>query len=69
MDIKRLQQFITLSNEDFADAHEPVNDGVKEVPDADESAKMVTSSAGSGESDLTTQGEGKVIPEKPDTDE
>lgn len=69
MDIKRLQQFITLSNEDFADAHEPVNDGVKEVPDADDIAKMVTRSGGSGESDLTTQGEGKVIPEKPDTDE
>lgn len=67
MDIKRLKQFITLSNEDFADSHEPVNDGVKTVPDANDIAKMVGRSG--GDADLTTQGEGKVIPEEPDTDD
>lgn len=68
MDIQKLQQFIKLSNEDFADAHEPVNDGVKDVPDASDIAAMVGRKGGEGEADITKGGDAKVIPEQ-DTEE
>jgi len=62
LDLKSL-----VSVEDFADAHEPLNDGVKEVPNA----KTVAASVGTGDvgNDTTTQGPAKVVPEKPDTDD
>lgn len=66
MDISRLKKFITLSNEDFADAHEPVNDGIKEVPTADDIAREVGRSS---EGDVSTAGPAKVIPEQPDVEE
>lgn len=55
------------SVEDFADAHEPVNDGVKEVPNA----QTIAASVGKGDvgKDTTNSGEAKVIPEKEDTDD
>ncbi|ABY62985.1 virion structural protein [Pseudomonas phage 201phi2-1] len=62
LDLKSL-----VSTEDFADAHEPLNDGVKDVPNA----QTVAASVGTGDvgNDTTTQGPAKVIPEKPDTDD
>ncbi len=56
-----------VSVEDFADAHEPLNDGVKAVPNA----KTVAASVGTGDvgKDTTSQGPAKVVPEKPDTDD
>lgn len=56
-----------VSKEDFADAHEPLNDGIKEVPNA----KTVAASVGTGDvgKDTTSQGPAKVVPPKPDTDE
>lgn len=56
-----------VSKEDFADAHEPLNDGVKEVPNA----QTVAASVGTGDvgKDTTSQGPAKVVPEKPDTDD
>lgn len=65
MDIKNLQKFIKLSQEDFADAHEPVNDGVKDTPNAADIAAMVGRKGGEdGAADITKQGEPKVIPEE-----
>lgn len=56
-----------VSKEDFADAHEPLNDGIKEVPNA----QTVAASVGTGDvgKDTTSPGPAKVVPEKPDTDE
>lgn len=56
-----------VSKEDFADAHEPVNDGVKEVPNAQTIAASVKS-ADTG-TDTNNAGAAKVIPEKEDTDD
>lgn len=67
MDINKLKQMITLSNEDFADAHEPVNDGIKEVPDADDIAAMVGRE--NVPTDMSSQGQGKAIPETTSDDE
>lgn len=54
-----------VSKEDFADAHEPVNDGVKEVPNAQTIAASVkTSDTGT---DTTNAGPAKIIPEKEET--
>lgn len=55
------------SVEDFADAHEPVNDGVKEVPNA----QTIAASVGKGDvgKDTTNSGEARVIPEQEDTDD
>lgn len=56
-----------ISVEDFADAHEPLNDGVKTVPNAQTVASGVkTADVGK---DTTTQGPAKVVPEKKDTDD
>lgn len=62
LDLKSL-----VSNEDFADAHEPLNDGVKEVPNAQTVAASVKT--GDVGKDTTTQGPAKIVPEKPDTDD
>jgi hypothetical protein len=56
-----------VSKEDFADAHEPVNDGVKDVPNAQTIAASVKS-ADTG-TDTNNAGPAKVIPEKEDTDD
>lgn len=55
------------SKEDFADAHEPLNDGVKEVPNA----QTVAAGTKTGDvgTDTNSQGPAKVIPEKEDTDD
>lgn len=52
MDIKKIQHFINLSQEDFADSHEPVNDGIKEVPNADDIAAQVGRTS-DGDVDIT----------------
>lgn len=52
MDIKKIQHFINLSQEDFADSHEPVNDGIKEVPNADDIAAQVGRTSDGG-ADIT----------------
>lgn len=62
LDLKSL-----LGNEDFADAHEPLNDGVKAVPNAQTVAASVKT--GDVGKDINTQGPAKVIPEKEDTDD
>lgn len=56
-----------VSKEDFADAHEPLNDGIKDVPNA----QTVASSVKTGDvgTDTTTAGPAKVVPEKTDTDD
>lgn len=65
MSLFTLKKFI--SQEDFADAHEPLNDGVKEVPNAQTvAASTKTSDVGT---DTNTQGSARVIPEKEDTDD
>lgn len=56
-----------VSTEDFADAHEPLNDGVKAVPNAQTVAASVKT--GDVGKDTTSQGPAKVVPEKPDTDD
>lgn len=61
MDIEKLKHFISISNEDFADAHEPVNDGVKTPPNAADIAAMIKPPQGK-EADITTSGEAKIIP-------
>lgn len=55
------------SKEDFADAHEPLNDGVKEVPNA----QTVAAGTKTGDvgTDTNSPGPAKVIPEKEDTDD
>lgn len=55
------------SQEDFADAHEPLNDGIKDVPNAQTVAASVKT--GDVGKDTTSQGPAKVVPEKPDTDD
>lgn len=57
----------TVSKEDFADAHEPLNDGVKKVP----TAATVAASTKTGDvgKDTNAQGTPRTIPEKPDTDD
>lgn len=69
MKIHKLQHFIKASQEDFADAHEPVNDGVKKVPNADDIARQVGRSGGDGSADITKQGEANIVEEKPDDEE
>jgi hypothetical protein len=66
MSLFHLNKFVT-GNEDFADAHEPLNDGVKEVPNA----QTVAASTKTGDvgTDTNSQGPAKVIPEKEDTDD
>lgn len=54
-----------ISKEDFADAHEPLNDGIKKVPNA-QTVAAGTKPVGK---DTTTAGPAKVIPEKKDTDD
>lgn len=54
-----------VSKEDFADSHEPVNDGVKKVPTAADIAASVGS--GEGGTDTSNAGPAKVIPEKEET--
>lgn len=56
-----------VSKEDFANSHEPVNDGVKAVPNASTIAADI--SKGSTENDTNNPGDAKIIPEKPDTDD
>lgn len=69
MDKRKLQHFIKASNEDFADAHEPVNDGVKKVPNANDIAQQVGRSGEGGESDITKQGEATIIEEQADDED
>lgn len=66
MSLFHLNKFVA-GNEDFADAHEPLNDGVKEVPNA----QTVAASTKTGDvgTDTNSQGPAKVIPEKEDTDD
>lgn len=65
MTLTNLSRFI--SKEDFADAHEPLNDGVKEVPNAQTVAASVkTQDVGK---DTTNAGPAKIIPEQEDTDD
>lgn len=54
-----------VSKEDFADSHEPVNDGVKKVPTAADIAASVGS--GEGGTDTSNAGPAKIIPEKEET--
>lgn len=54
-----------VSKEDFADSHEPVNDGVKKVPTAADIAASVKS--GEGGTDTSNAGPAKIIPEKEET--
>lgn len=54
-----------VSKEDFADSHEPVNDGVKEVPNAQTIAAS-TKTADTG-TDTNNAGPAKIIPEKEET--
>lgn len=66
MSLFHLKKFVA-GNEDFADAHEPLNDGVKDVPNA----QTVAASTKTGDvgTDTNSQGPAKVIPEKEDTDD
>lgn len=69
MHIPKLKHFIKASNEDFADAHEPVNDGVKAVPTAKDIAAQVGRKGGDGSTDITSQGEATIIEEKVDDED
>lgn len=69
MSIHKLQHFLKASSEDFADAHEPVNDGVKPVPTAEDIAKQVGRSGGDGSADITKQGDANIVEEKPDDED
>lgn len=65
MSLFHLKSFV--SKEDFADAHEPLNDGVKEVPNA----QTVAAGTKTGDvgTDTNSAGPAKVIPEQEDTDD